>query len=157
MIVFKIYLVFTVLVIRNIKISLLNIYYENNELILKAKQVIVGLYFTNERLFTIVSLLLYTGARISEICRIKLGHIDYNERFFFIERVKSKKNTSRWGVYFFPEFFIGFLKEWVAEIILEDPKATSLFPSPRGKKHLSTKTPRKQLRELKNELGLKLK
>lgn len=115
------------------------------------------LYFTNKRLFIIVSLLLYTGARISEICRINLGHIDYNERFFFIERVKSKKNTSRWGVYFFPEFFIGFLKEWVAEIILEDPKTSSLFPSLRGKQHLSTKTPRKQLRELKNELGLKCK
>lgn len=112
------------------------------------------LFFTRKRLFIIVSLLLYTGARISEICSIKLKNIDYDERFFYA-KVKSKKAVNRWGVYFFPEFFVPYLKEWVKTLLHEKQNAKYLFQQ--WDTHISTKTPRKHLRSLKNELGLTCK
>lgn len=108
------------------------------------------LYFTRKRLFIIVSLLLYTGARISEVCRIQLNHIDFKERFFYV-KVKSKKALNRWSIYFFPEFFIPYLREWIDELRLEIPRAKYLFQ--KGSRSISTNTPRKHLRALKNELG----
>lgn len=112
------------------------------------------LYFTRKRLFIIVSILLYTGARINEVCRIELTHIDFKERFFYV-KVKSKKALNRWSIYFFPKFFIPYLREWIDELRLEFPRAKYLFQ--KGSRYLSTNTPRKHLRTLKNELGLTCK
>lgn len=112
------------------------------------------LYFTRSRLFVIVCLLLYSGGRIIEICSIKLANIDLNERFFYV-KIKSKKALNRWGIYFFPKFFTPFLKGWIDDLRLEKPDAEYLFQHIYT--HISTKTPRKHLRNLKNELGLTCK
>jgi len=116
------------------------------------------LYFTRKRLFIITSLLLYTGARISEICRIKLKNIDTDDNYFYV-RVKGKKTLKRMGVYFFPKFFIVYLNAWIKSLQLEYPPSNIyLFPSPYSKgNHISPKTPRMHLRDLKNTLGLQCK
>ena len=61
------------------------------------RRILNYLYFIDFRCFIIVSLLLYSGARISEICRIELKNLDLEERYF-LTKVKSKKNLNRHGV-----------------------------------------------------------
>jgi len=109
------------------------------------------IYITRKRLFIIVAFLLYTGARISEICRIEIKKIDLEERYF-ITKVKSKKALNKYGIYFLPKFFLQYLEEWRKSIYLEHPNTRYLFPS--RKTFISTNTIRKNLRKVKNELGL---
>ncbi|MHA1192227.1 MAG: tyrosine-type recombinase/integrase [Promethearchaeota archaeon] len=73
------------------------------------------LFVTRRKIFIILSLLLYSGARISEVCSIEIKNIDLEERFFYT-KIKSKKNQNRWGIYFFPSFFISYLEQWITEI-----------------------------------------
>jgi len=121
------------------------------------KKVLNYLYFTQKRLFIIMSLLLYTGARIKEICRIRLSHLDIEECFFYV-RLKSRKYIKRTGIYHFPRFFTKYLFEWIELIKIEYPTTKYLFPSPYLQDaHLSTKTPRRHLSILKNTLGLTCK
>lgn len=111
------------------------------------------LYFTRPPIFIIVSLLLYTGARISEVIQIQLENLDLHERFFFT-KVKGKKNRNRHGVYFFPLFFVKYLVDYLDHLRIEYPKTDFLFPSPGGSGFISSNTVRKHLREIKNSLGL---
>jgi len=121
------------------------------------EKVLNYLYFTRPTIFVIVSLLLYTGARISEIISIRIENIDLQERFFFT-KVKGKKNQNRHGVYFFPSFFVKYLVDYLDHLRIEFSKTDFLFPSPKGSKsklkYLSSNTVRKHLREIKNSLGL---
>ncbi|MFW9970924.1 MAG: tyrosine-type recombinase/integrase [Candidatus Odinarchaeota archaeon] len=112
------------------------------------------LFFTRKRLFIIVSILLYTGARISEVCRIEMNNTDPEERYF-ITKVKSKKSINRMGIYFLPSFFIPYLKEWIEIVKIENSNTIYLFPS--GDSFITPKTIRKKLRSVKNELGLTCK
>ncbi len=115
------------------------------------------MYFTRRRLFIITSILLYTGARISETCSIELTNIDLEERFFFT-KIKSRIYENKYGIYFLPKFFIPFLSEWIETIKIEYPNTRYLFPSPfpsQSYGHISTNTIRENLRKVKNELGLK--
>ncbi len=108
-------------------------------------------YLTRRRLFIITSLLLYTGARISEVCRIEFKKLDIEERYF-ITKIKSKKSLNRYGIYFLPRFFIHYLGEWINLIKIEHPDAEYLFPS--RNTFISTNNIRKNLRKVKNKLGL---
>jgi len=111
-------------------------------------------YWTRKRCFIITSLLLYSGARVSEICRIKIKNIDFEERYFYT-KVKSKKALNRWGIYFFPKFFVPYLKEWISQIEAEYNDPIFLFPSPYTNSQIMPKTPWKNLRVVKNDLGIK--
>ena len=112
------------------------------------------LYFTRRRLFIIVLILLYSGARIFEIMHIEIDNIDFEERYIFT-KIKSKKALNRYGIYFFPKSLIPFLQDWIKNIKEEYNNPKYLFP--RGNTHLSDKTPRGNLRKVKNELGLTCK
>ncbi|MFX1236335.1 MAG: tyrosine-type recombinase/integrase [Promethearchaeota archaeon] len=116
-----------------------------------AEKVLNYLFFTRKRLFVIVSLLLYSGARISEIMHLEINNIDFEERFFYT-KVKSKKSLNRWGLYFFPEFFVPHLKAWIQEIQQQYKEPNYLFQY--GQTHLTDKSPRMHLRKIKNILGL---
>jgi integrase len=123
------------------------------------ENVLNRLFFTDKRLFIIVSLLLYTGARISEIISIKLENIDYEERFFMNE-IKGEKD--RVGIYFFPKFFIQSLKDYIFKIVeVEYPNTKYLFPS-RYKRysygqdnHLTITKIEKDLRDLRKLMNIK--
>jgi len=119
-----------------------------------AERILNYLYFTKRRVFIAVCLLLYSGARISEVCRVELRHLDFNERFFFT-RVKSKKKLKRYGIYFFPKFFVPYLQDWINTLLMEVPDAVYLFEYHR--RSLNPKTIREHLRRTKNELGLTCK
>ncbi|MGQ4874526.1 MAG: tyrosine-type recombinase/integrase [Promethearchaeia archaeon] len=116
------------------------------------EKVLNYLYFTNPTLFIIVSLLLYTGARISEIVGIKLKNIDITERFFFT-KIKGKKQLNRHGVYFFPAFFIKYIKNHIEKIKAEYSNPEYLFPNNFGG-HISTNTVRKKLRKIRDDLNI---
>lgn len=118
------------------------------------KRILNYLYFIDFRSFIIVSMLLYSGARISEICRIELENLDLEERYF-ITKIKSKKNLNRYGAYFFPKFFIKYLQEWINSLQEENVDPTFLFQQ--KDHHVNPKTPRKRLRDAKASLGLNCK
>lgn len=112
------------------------------------------LYFTHFRTFIIISLILYSGARISEVCHVKLKNIDLEERFF-VTRVKSRKYSNRKGAYFFPKFFVKFFKNWINDLLEEYSNPMYLFQE--NSVFLTPKTPRKHLREAKSILNLNCK
>lgn len=118
------------------------------------KRVLNYLYFIDFRCFIIVSLLLYSGARISEICRIELKNLDLEERYF-MTKIKSKKNLNRYGAYFFPKFFVKFLKEWINS--LQEEFLDPVFLFQQEDYYIHPKTPRKRLRTAKASIGLKCK
>ena len=115
------------------------------------EKVLKYLFITRPKYFILICLILYSGARIMEVCRIELKNIDYQERFFYT-KVKSKKNLNRWGIYFYPEFFVPFLRIWIDKLKIEKPAAKFLFQSYNG--HISPNTVRKHLRNVKDELNL---
>jgi len=122
--------------------------YETTERILK------HYYYTNFMIFVIVCLLLYTGARISEIISIKLSNINLQERFIFV-KIKSKKYLNQFGFYFFPKFFVRHLEIWIGQLELIYPDTIFLFPSSRSNfRHLTGKTVRHNLRDIKKLLNL---
>jgi integrase len=109
-------------------------------------------YFTSKRLFIVISLLLYTGARISEILSIKLKNLDLKERYFLTE-IKGKGR--RFGIYFLPKFFIRYLREWIQYKKYDCPHTEFLFPSSdRGRDYIHPATIRNDLSTLKQELGI---
>lgn len=117
-----------------------------------AEKMLKYLFITRPKYFVLISLILYSGARIMEVCRIELKNIDYQERFFYT-KVKSKKYLNRWGIYFYPEFFVPFLRSWIEKQKLEYPRGKYLFQSING--HISTNTVRKHLRNAGAELNIK--
>ncbi len=62
---------------------------------------------------------------------------------------------NRWGVYFFPKFFVPYLREWIQELKLEKPNTTYLFEY-KGNS-LNPKTIREHLREIKKQHGFTCK
>lgn len=119
-----------------------------------AEKILTYLFFTRKRLFVIVSLLLYSGARISEIMHLEIENIDFEERYFYT-KIKSKKSLNRWGLYFFPEFFVPHLRTWIEDIKQQYNNPRYLFQY--GQSHLTDKSPRMHLRNVKNILGLNCK
>lgn len=122
-----------------------------------AEKILNRLFFTNKRTFIFTSIILYTGARVSEVVKIKLENISFKERFFLTE-IKGDKNKV--GIYFFPKFFIKHLKGYIEkEVKTEFPNTSFLFPTPYKRRtkdlHISSKTPRKDLRLLRDAMNLK--
>ena len=87
----------------------------------------------------------------------KLKNIDLKERFIFV-KIKSKKYLNQFGFYFFPVFFVRSLESWIEQLKLIYPDAIYLFPSPvNNMQNLTGKTVRKNLRDIKKLLDLKVK
>ncbi len=120
------------------------------------ERVLNYIYFTRHRLYIIVSIMLYTGARISEAISIEILNIDLKERYFYV-KVKSKKSANKWGLYFLPKFFMNFLKIWIEKIKIEYPDTKYLFPSPRTKSYLHSSRIREELRDIRKRLNLSCK
>lgn len=112
------------------------------------------LYYVPEslRIFIIMSLILYSGARGSEVLHIELKNIDLKNRWF-VTRIKSRKSEKRDGIYFFPPFFVPELKKYVKKLKYKKLNAKYLFQQ--GTSHLSIKTLDKHMRKVKKALGLK--
>jgi integrase len=107
------------------------------------------LFFTDYRMFILVSLLAYTGARISEICSIKLDDIDLENRKFISGRFDDYSKTGL-VLYFWPTFFHEEFKRYIE--LMRSHKYEFVFPHQQT--FLHTKTPRKKLREIKEILNI---
>lgn len=120
----------------------------------KVKDIIRHLYYTKSyRIYIIMCLIILSGARISEVLKIKLSYISLESRWFIIE-VKSKKNNKKDGIYFFPEFFVPEIKHYVKLLKLEYNNPIYLFPGRNGK-HITPRTVQYYMRKTKKELGIK--
>jgi integrase len=111
--------------------------------------------FWELELYLAFQMIIYSGARISEVCHLEFKNIDLKNRWF-ITTVKSKKSDKRDGVYFFPEFFVPELRYYIRHLKEEygnNPKY--FFPNKKSKKGYLTKTPlEKRLKDLKENLDL---
>lgn len=121
------------------------------------ERVIKHVYYAIEssRIYYIVCLITYTGARVSEICHLKLKDLDIENRWL-ITKVKSRKNKK--GIYFFPSFFQPELRAWRSDLLdtHEDPEY--VFQSRRSRKgHVSRKVIYTHLKNTKKHLALKCK
>jgi len=113
------------------------------------------LYYVVEskRIFIAMSLILYSGARVSEVCHIELKNLDIKNRWF-ITRVKSKKSDKKDGIYFFPVFFTPELRGYITLLKEEYSNPKYLFQE--GDSFLHPATLRKHMRRAKKALGLKV-
>ena len=105
------------------------------------------------RIFPVVSLMIYSGARIGEVCQIDIRLLNLKERWFKT-KVKSRL-SERWGWYFFPKFFIPLLEEYLEKRDNDFPDSTYLFPSKRAN-HLIPRTIQFHLKNAKESLGLNI-
>jgi len=122
------------------------------------KQIIKHLYYTKPTyIFIALCLIIFTGARVSEVCQIELKNINLNSRWF-ITKVKSEKREKREGIYFYPDFFIPYLKRYIETVKIEYSNPKFLFPSNRSSSgHIIARTIQYYMKEIKNELGIKAK
>lgn len=111
-------------------------------------------YRKHPYLFICLSLIIYTGARISEIVSIKLKNMNLQERWF-ITKVKSKKNHKRDGIYFIPQPFISELEHYIEMLKLEYPDAIYLFQNKTD--HFIPRTIQNNLQKIKKELNISQK
>lgn len=118
------------------------------------KRVFTHLYYVieNPKVFIIMSLILYSGARVSEICHVELKNVDIENRWIITE-VKSRKTEKRGGIYFFPEFFVKDLKTYIKKLNTEYPNPKYLFQQ--GAIFYRPGLIRHHLRRTKDALGLK--
>ncbi|MFX0132072.1 MAG: tyrosine-type recombinase/integrase [Candidatus Hodarchaeota archaeon] len=118
------------------------------------KRIFTHLYYVieNPKVFIIMSLILYSGARVSEICHIELKNVDLENRWV-ITQVKSRKSEKRVGIYFFPEFFVKELKTYIIRLKTEYQKPKYLFQQ--GESFYRMGLVRHHLRRTKEALGLK--
>lgn len=106
----------------------------------------------SKRIYYAVSLICYGGPRVSEVCHIKIKNLDVKNRWY-ITRIKSRATDKKDGIYFFPEFFVPELKNYINKILKKNytnPKY--LFQE--GDIYLHPKTIRKHLKDAKHRLGL---
>ncbi|MHA1822155.1 MAG: tyrosine-type recombinase/integrase, partial [Promethearchaeota archaeon] len=69
-------------------------------------------YFTDYEMYILISLLAYTGARISEICTIQLRDINLKDRIIISGRIPDFSKTGL-VIYFYPAFFQSEFSEFV--------------------------------------------
>jgi len=86
--------------------------------------------FKDIQTFIIVSLLLYTGARIHELMTLLIENMSLDGRFVF-NLIKRTTKVDKYGIYFFPEFFVKDLKIYMELKKREYPDNPFLFPAPR--------------------------
>jgi integrase len=127
-----------------------------------AKQILEHIFFTRntEQVFYASALIVFSGARVSEVCEIKLNKLNIEDRWF-INRVKSQKQDKREGIYFFPSFFQGPLYDYVDYITNTHNNAKYLFESPYNNgptinRHISKKTVQNAFTAAKKTLGIKV-
>lgn len=120
------------------------------------KRIITHIFYTvrDDRIFYAISLLFYTGARVREICSIRIKDLDLKNRWFKV-KVKSRF-SDRWGWYFFPKFFVLELKEYLEKWNEKySQNINYLFPGIRNEQdHLSTRMIQFYLKQAKEILGL---
>jgi len=101
--------------------------------------------FIDIQMFNIVSLLLYTGARIHELMTLLIENISLDGRFVF-NLIKRTMKVDKYGIYFYPEFFVKDLKIYLELKKRHYPNSPYLFPTPRNPKtFLSDKAVRDRL------------
>ena len=93
-----------------------------------SKNILDYCYKNDFQMFIIVSLLLYSGARISEIMSLNDEDFIMEHRFLFNE-IKGAAKKPKFGVYFFPRFFVKYLKIYLIEKEMLYPEDIFLFPS----------------------------
>lgn len=120
------------------------------------KRILEHIFYTNEneQSFYASTLLVLTGARVSEICHVKLNKINLKDRWI-LTRVKSRRENKRDGIYFFPKFFQNPLKKYIIKIKLEHNTPQYLFQSKNG--HISIRSIQKCFRSARESLGIKAK
>lgn len=119
------------------------------------KTIIKHLYYTKPtRIFIALCLIIFAGARVSEICQIELRDINLETRWY-ITSVKSKRNEKRDGIYYYPEFFIPYLKRYIETLKIEHSNPQLLFPSGSISGYISPRTIQKYMSITKKELGIK--
>lgn len=119
------------------------------------ERILTHIYYVIEdfRIFPAISLMIYSGARIREICCIDIRLFILKERWFQTG-VKSRL-SERKGWYFFPKFFIPVIEEYLEKRDNNFPESTYLFPSKKSD-HLSPRTLQYHLENAKKSLGLKI-
>ena len=121
----------------------------------ETKKIIKHFYFTRKGMYYIIaSLIIYSGPRIREIVQVELKNLTLKDRWFLTE-VKSSQSDKRMGIYFFPEFFVSELTQYLRTRKIEHPNSKYLFPSPMTKKHVSSRTIESYFKQIKEQLGIK--
>ena len=122
------------------------------------KKILHRLYYVKPNwMYVAGSLIIYSGARVSEVASILLENLDVKNRWF-LTKVKSSRSSKRMGIYFFPKFFIPDLEHYIKTLELEHPRTRFLFPSSHSwkeDKHVNIRTIEKYFREVGQELELK--
>lgn len=128
-----------------------------------AKQMLQHIYFTrsSEQVFYASALVIFSGARVHEVCQVKLNRINLEDRWF-ITKVKSRKQNKRDGIYFFPAFFQAPLWDYINYIKSAHHNPKYLFEStyennPIVNKHISKRTVQDAFKAAKETLGIKPK
>lgn len=119
------------------------------------KRIIKHFYFTRKGMYYIIAcLIIYSGPRIREIVQVELKNLALEDRWFITE-VKSSHSNKRMGIYYFPDFFVSELKQYIRTLKLKHPDSKYLFPSPKSKSHhISPRTIEFHFYEIKKALGL---
>ncbi len=120
------------------------------------EKILSHIYYTKpNRTFIILSLVVYNGARISEICKVELNRVNINERWLR-PIVKSKANDKRRGIYFIPRYFVPELQHYINLLKIEYGDPIYLFQS-YNNKPVNTKTIQDHILNTKKALGLKIR
>jgi len=119
------------------------------------ERILTHIYYVVEdyRIFLAISLIIYSGARIGEVCKIDIRLFNLKERWFKT-KVKSRL-AERWGWYFFPKFFIPVIEDYIEKRNNDFPDSTYLFQGKRSD-HLSPRTIQYHLQNAKESLGLNI-
>lgn len=93
-----------------------------------ANRILSHFYFYDFQMFIITGLLLYTGARITEIMSLLEANLNLEHCLIF-NLIKRTKYKSKYGVYFFPQFFLKYIKIYLEEKNEISPGNKHVFPS----------------------------
>jgi integrase len=115
--------------------------------------------FKEYQIFIAMSLQVYSGARIREVLKIKLPNLNLDERWF-INTVKSRKDNKRQGIYFFPDFFVPELKQYLSKLRRKysniSPNYLFYYPSAKDN-HLYYSLIQLRLNDIKDRFGIEYK
>lgn len=120
-----------------------------------ANRILSHYYYYDFQMFIITGLLLYTGARITEIMSLLEENINLEHCLIF-NLIKRTKYKSKYGVYFFPQFFLKYIKIYLEEkneIYLGN---IYLFPSKKngGKPYFSVRHVQSKLKKVSELLNI---
>lgn len=100
------------------------------------------------RAHAIVSLLLYTGLRVGELCRLTLETVDFDERTLRVRNGKGDKDR----LVILPDRCVQTLRGWLA--VRPSSGSDYVFPAKTGRRHIAERSVQRKVQSLAEQAGI---